>query len=73
MLSSQRLELGPMNQLGPIRKLPKLFLHDTKNTYVTCPVCRGTKCNTIARENRTASIQYCSCCKGTGIISNKAD
>jgi len=70
MLSSQRLELGPMNNLGPLRKLPKLFLHDTKNTYVTCPVCRGTKCNTIAHENGTASISYCSCCKGTGIIFN---
>jgi len=70
MLSSQRLELGPINKLGPIRKLPKLFLHDTRNTYVTCPVCRGTKCNTTAHENGTASIFYCSCCQGTGIIFN---
>ena len=71
MLSSQRLELGLMNNLGPLRKLPKLFLHNTKNTYVTCTVCRGTKCNTIMHENGTATIQYCGCCNGRGIISNR--
>jgi len=26
MLSSQRLELGPMNNLGPIRKLPEILM-----------------------------------------------
>jgi len=71
MLSSQRLELGPINKLGPLRKLPKLFLHDTKNTFVTCPVCRGHKTSTIAHQNGTASIEYCPCCKGKGIISNR--
>jgi len=70
MLSSQRLELGPINKLGPLRKLPKLFLHDTKNTFVTCPVCRGNRCSTIYNDY-TASIQYCPCCKGKGIISNR--
>ena len=70
MLSSQRLELGPVNKLGPLRKLPKLKLHDTKNTYVTCPVCRGNRTQTIYNEY-SASIQYCPCCKGKGIISNR--
>ena len=71
MLSSQRLELGPINKLGPLRKLPKLFLHDTKNTLVTCPVCRGHKTSTIMHENGTATIQYCPSWHGKGIISNR--
>jgi len=70
MLSSQRLELGPINKLGPLRKLPKLFLHDTRNTYVTCPLCRGKRTMNIYNEY-TASIQCCPSCKGKGIISNR--
>ena len=34
-------KLGHFSQLGAVRKLPKLKLHSTLNTWVTCPVCRG--------------------------------
>ena len=52
--------LGHISQLGEIRKLPKLFLQSTLNTWVTCPVCRGGGLNSIPQVD----LMLCPHCKG---------
>ena len=62
--------LGHYSQLGAYRKLPKLKLHSTMNTIVTCPVCRGGGTNST---NHGYSIYEIMCpnCKGRKIYHNK--
>ena len=57
--------LGHWSQLGQFRKLPKLFLHSTMNTWVTCPICRGVGQNSIIHESGQVTLQLCPHCKGT--------
>ena len=56
--------LGHNSQLGEIRKLPKLKLHSTLNTWVTCPVCRGGGLNSIPHQNGQVDLMFCPNCKG---------
>ena len=72
MISSQRLELGLMNNLGPLRKLPKLFLQSTLNTWVTCPVCRGGGQTVTPHQNGQVDLMMCPHCKGRKKYFNNA-
>ena len=56
--------LGHVSQLGEIRKLPKLKLHSTLNTWVTCSLCRGGGLNTIPHHNGQVDLILCPHCKG---------
>tara|TARA_R110000751_G_scaffold279750_1_gene382177 strand:- start:1000 stop:1221 length:222 start_codon:yes stop_codon:yes gene_type:complete len=56
--------LGHISQLGEIRKLPKLFLQSTLNTWVTCPLCRGGGLNSNPHQNGQVDIILCPHCKG---------
>jgi len=56
--------LGHFTQLGQYKKLPKLFLHSTLNTWVTCSVCRGTGQNSIIHGNGQVSLRICPHCQG---------
>ena len=53
------------------RQLPKLFLHKTKNTIVTCTVCRGQRLIAVKSPNQN-KITYTRClfCHGTGTTHN---
>ena len=63
--------LGHYSQLGQYRKLPKLKLHSTMNTIVTCPVCRGGGVNSTQHKNGQVSLIMCPNCKGRKIYHNK--
>ena len=56
--------LGHVSQLGEYKKLPKLFLHSTDNTWVTCHVCRGGGLSNIIHENGQADLRMCPHCQG---------
>ena len=56
--------LGHVSQLGEIRKLPKLKLASTLNTWVTCPVCRGGGTNSLPHENGQDDLIMCPHCHG---------
>ena len=56
--------LGHFSELGEIKKLPKLKLQSTLNTWVTCPVCRGGGLNTIYKNNGSVDLRFCPHCKG---------
>ena len=56
--------LGHFSQLGKYKKLPKLFLHSTKNTWVTCSVCRGTGQNSIIHDSGQVDLRMCVNCQG---------
>jgi len=63
--------LGHWSQLGERTKLPKLFLHSTTSTWVTCAVCRGTGQNSIPHQNGQVSLMLCPHCKGKKKWFNK--
>ena len=56
--------LGHFSQLGEIRKLPKLKLHSTLNTWVTCRVCRGGGQTVTPQQNGQVDLMMCPHCKG---------
>ena len=56
--------LGHVSQLGEFRKLPKLFLQSTVNTWVTCSLCRGTGQNSIIHNNGQVDLRICPHCQG---------
>ena len=56
--------LGHVSQLGAVRKLPKLKLHSTLNTWVTCPVCRGGGHTVTPHQNGQVDLMMCPHCKG---------
>ena len=56
--------LGHISQLGEILKLPKLKLHSTLNTWVTCSVCRGVGLNSVPHQNGQVDLVMCPHCKG---------
>jgi DnaJ-class molecular chaperone len=56
--------LGHVSQLGEIRKLPKLFLQSTLNTWVTCSVCRGGGHTVTPHQNGQVDLMMCPHCKG---------
>ena len=56
--------LGHWSQLGQYRKLPELKLHDLKDHWVRCPVCRGTGQNCIPQNNGRVDLFTCPNCNG---------
>jgi len=62
--------LGHYSQLGAYRKLPKLKLHSTMNTIVTCPVCRGGGTNVTNHGYSICEI-ICPHCKGRKVYCNR--
>ena len=65
--------LGHYSQLGAYRKLPKLKLHSTMNTIVTCSVCRGQGFNSLQPNKITGQVPLVMCphCKGRKVYHNK--
>ena len=57
-------KLGHFSQLGAVRKLPKLKLHSTLNTWVTCPGCRGGGQTVTPHQNGPVDLKMCPHCKG---------
>ena len=64
-----------LQQARPLyRKLPKLFLHHTKDTITTCTVCRGEGVIVIRSPNaKTMSYTRCIHCRGNKKLSNNPD
>ena len=65
--------LGHWSKLGEYRQLPKLKLHSTMNTIVTCPVCQGGGVNTTTQSNGMTFLILCPHCKGKKIYRNKVN
>jgi len=65
--------LGHFSQLGAFRKLPRLILQTTENTWVTCPLCRGGGLNSRIHDSGQVTLNFCPRCEGRKNISNRID
>ena len=73
MIWSEKLgkEIGTYGSLGGLIINATPFIQSTKNTVVTCRICKGVGCNSITHPNGLVTLNPCVLCKGKKRRSNR--